>query len=302
MGKYSYKTKERVEELIYKYTQPKKGNVRYLVKSKKENVQIQNSFATLEEARAFKQYFIISIAKTKLQKKQSMKEFNEDVEGYLEYPETLLLQLDITPELYENYYNEIVRNFETNFEKAIENSNLTEKEVYCLKSYYKDLKVFESIGKSLNLTRGRVRQIINKAIYKLKRSKELLIQGKDKFELISIKEKEKIIKEFKEKISYDFVLEWLSNHEITQELLNISNKILEANKSQNIEEYTTIEELELSQRSYNCLKRANIYNVRELISKTKEDLLNIRNFGQKSIKEIELKLKEMGLTLKKLDI
>lgn len=302
MGKYSYKTKERVEELIYKYTQPKKGNVRYLVKSKKENVQIQNSFATLEEARAFKQYFIISIAKTKLQKKQSMKEFNEDVEGYLEYPETLLLQLDITPELYENYYNEIVRNFETNFEKAIENSNLTEKEVYCLKSYYKDLKVFESIGKSLNLTRGRVRQIINKAIYKLKRSKELLIQGKDKFELISIKEKEKIIKEFKEKISYDFVLEWLSNHEITQELLNISNKILEANKSQNIEEYTTIEELKLSQRSYNCLKRANIYNVRELISKTKEDLLNIRNFGQKSIKEIELKLKEMGLTLKKLDI
>lgn len=302
MGKYSYKTKERVEELIYKYTQPKKGNVRYLVKSKKENVQIQNSFATLEEARAFKQYFIISIAKTKLQKKQSMKEFNEDVEGYLEYPETLLLQLDITPELYENYYNEIVRNFETNFEKAIENSNLTEKEVYCLKSYYKDLKVFESIGKSLNLTRGRVRQIINKAIYKLKRSKELLIQGKDKFELISIKEKEKIIKEFKEKISYDFVLEWLSNHEITQELLNISNKILEANKSQNIEEYTTIEELKLSQRSYNCLKRANIYNVRELISKTKEDLLSIRNFGQKSIKEIELKLKEMGLTLKKLDI
>lgn len=302
MGKYSYKTKERVEELIYKYTQPKKGNVRYLVKSKKENVQIQNSFATLEEARAFKQYFIISIAKIKLQKKQSMKEFNEDVEGYLEYPETLLLQLDITPELYENYYNEIVRNFETNFEKAIENSNLTEKEVYCLKSYYKDLKVFESIGKSLNLTRARVGQIINKAIYKLKRSKELLIQGKDKFELISIKEKEKIIKEFKEKISYDFVLEWLSNHEITQELLNISNKILEANKSQNIEEYTTIEELELSQRSYNCLKRANIYNVRELISKTKEDLLNIRNFGQKSIKEIELKLKEMGLTLKKLDI
>lgn len=302
MGKYSYKTKERVEELIYKYTQPKKGNVRYLVKSKKENVQIQNSFATLEEARAFKQYFIISIAKIKLQKKQSMKEFNEDVEGYLEYPETLLLQLDITPELYENYYNEIVRNFETNFEKAIENSNLTEKEVYCLKSYYKDLKVFESIGKSLNLTRGRVRQIINKAIYKLKRSKELLIQGKDKFELISIKEKEKIIKEFKEKISYDFVLEWLSNHEITQELLNISNKILEANKSQNIEEYTTIEELKLSQRSYNCLKRANIYNVRELISKTKEDLLSIRNFGQKSIKEIELKLKEMGLTLKKLDI
>ncbi|MDO5044523.1 MAG: DNA-directed RNA polymerase subunit alpha [Coriobacteriia bacterium] len=59
-----------------------------------------------------------------------------------------------------------------------------------------------------------------------------------------------------------------------------------------------IEELDLSVRSYNCLKRAGIHSVRQLVDFSENDLLNIRNFGAKSIEEVKDKLIEMGLDLK----
>jgi DNA-directed RNA polymerase subunit alpha len=59
-----------------------------------------------------------------------------------------------------------------------------------------------------------------------------------------------------------------------------------------------IEELELTVRSYNCLKREGIHTVGELISRSEQDLLDIRNFGAKSIDEVKAKLAEMGLSLK----
>lgn len=61
----------------------------------------------------------------------------------------------------------------------------------------------------------------------------------------------------------------------------------------------TIEELELSVRSYNCLKRANIQTVGELVKYTEEDIMNVRNFGKKSLDEIVDKLKTLGLALRK---
>ena len=59
-----------------------------------------------------------------------------------------------------------------------------------------------------------------------------------------------------------------------------------------------IEELDLTVRSYNCLKREGINSVGELIARTEADLLDIRNFGQKSIDEVKMKLAGMGLGLK----
>lgn len=59
-----------------------------------------------------------------------------------------------------------------------------------------------------------------------------------------------------------------------------------------------IEELDLTVRSYNCLKREGINSVGELIGRTEADLLDIRNFGQKSIDEVKMKLAGMGLGLK----
>ena len=65
------------------------------------------------------------------------------------------------------------------------------------------------------------------------------------------------------------------------------NKVLEMN----------IDELELSVRSYNCLKRAGINTVQELCSKTPDDMMKVRNLGRKSLEEVLAKLKDLGLSL-----
>ncbi len=68
---------------------------------------------------------------------------------------------------------------------------------------------------------------------------------------------------------------------------NEKEKVLEMN----------IDELELSVRSYNCLKRAGINTVEELTNKTSEDMMKVRNLGKKSLEEVLGKLKELGLSL-----
>ena len=58
-----------------------------------------------------------------------------------------------------------------------------------------------------------------------------------------------------------------------------------------------IDELELSVRSYNCLKRAGINTVEELCNRTSEDMMKVRNLGRKSLDEVLAKLNELGLSL-----
>jgi len=60
----------------------------------------------------------------------------------------------------------------------------------------------------------------------------------------------------------------------------------------------TVEELDLSVRSYNCLKRAGINTVEELIQRTEEDMMKVRNLGKKSLEEVRRKLAELGLSLR----
>lgn len=67
-----------------------------------------------------------------------------------------------------------------------------------------------------------------------------------------------------------------------------TDKVLEMN----------IDELELSVRSYNCLKRAGINTVQELCDKTPDDMMKVRNLGRKSLEEVLAKLKELGLALR----
>ena len=60
----------------------------------------------------------------------------------------------------------------------------------------------------------------------------------------------------------------------------------------------TIEELDLSVRSYNCLKRAGINTVYELTQKTEDDMMKVRNLGKKSLEEVEQKMEALGLSLR----
>ena len=64
---------------------------------------------------------------------------------------------------------------------------------------------------------------------------------------------------------------------------------------------TTIEDLDLSVRSYNCLKRAGINTVADLVNKTEDDMMKVRNLGRKSMDEVKKKLQELNLSLKEFD-
>ena len=59
----------------------------------------------------------------------------------------------------------------------------------------------------------------------------------------------------------------------------------------------SIEDLDLSVRSYNCLKRAEINTVADLMQKSEDDMIKVRNLGRKSLEEVKKKLQELGLTL-----
>ena len=99
---------------------------------------------------------------------------------------------------------------------------------------------------------------------------------------------------------------------IMQEHLNLFIQLTDATDGLEImvekEEYQkekaldmTIEELELSVRSFNCLKRAAINTVEELTQKTEDDMMKVRNLGKKSLDEVKAKLEELGLGLKPSD-
>ena len=70
-----------------------------------------------------------------------------------------------------------------------------------------------------------------------------------------------------------------------------SSKVLDMN----------IDDLDLSVRSFNCLKRANINTVADLAEKTEEDMMKVRNLGRKSLEEVKKKLEELGLSLKEIN-
>jgi DNA-directed RNA polymerase subunit alpha len=85
--------------------------------------------------------------------------------------------------------------------------------------------------------------------------------------------------------------------------LNVDAEGIDLGPSQADEDYieqlgTPIEQLDLTVRSFNCLKREGIHTVGELISRSEADLMDIRNFGSKSIEEVKDKLLSLGLTLK----
>ena len=90
------------------------------------------------------------------------------------------------------------------------------------------------------------------------------------------------------------VLVELSTAELEEDFM-VERKSEEKNR--NLEK--PIEDLDLSVRSYNCLKRAGIHTLGELIEKSEEDMMKVRNLGKKSLKEVKQKLEEMNLGLAK---
>jgi DNA-directed RNA polymerase subunit alpha len=87
---------------------------------------------------------------------------------------------------------------------------------------------------------------------------------------------------------------------LTDQVMPVSMVQVEDDKKDKVLEMT-IEELDLSVRAYNCLKRAGINSVAELVLKNQEDMMKVRNLGRKSLEEVEQKLSGLGLSLKPTD-
>lgn len=89
---------------------------------------------------------------------------------------------------------------------------------------------------------------------------------------------------------------------INEDILNMDNVIMEGTTEQpNKGQQMMIEDLDLSVRSYNCLKRAGIQTVDELTQKTEDEMMRVRNLGKKSLKEVKDKLIELGMGFESFD-
>ena len=89
---------------------------------------------------------------------------------------------------------------------------------------------------------------------------------------------------------------------INDDVMNMDNVIKEGgSETVNKGQQMMIEDLDLSVRSYNCLKRAGIQTVDELTQKTEDEMMRVRNLGKKSLKEVKDKLNELGLGFKSFD-
>ena len=96
------------------------------------------------------------------------------------------------------------------------------------------------------------------------------------------------------KILTEHLMQFVS---LTDQVLPVSMTQPEDDKKEKVLEMT-IEELELSVRAYNCLKRAGINSVAELVQRNQEDMMKVRNLGRKSLEEVEQKLQDLGLSLR----
>ena len=82
-------------------------------------------------------------------------------------------------------------------------------------------------------------------------------------------------------------------------IANVSGMMIEKTEDPKVKALeTSIEDLDFSVRAYNCLKRAGIHTLQDLVNKSESDMMKIRNLGKKSLKEVLDKIKEMGLTLR----
>ncbi|MCQ2752116.1 MAG: DNA-directed RNA polymerase subunit alpha [Coriobacteriales bacterium] len=96
-----------------------------------------------------------------------------------------------------------------------------------------------------------------------------------------------------------YMASFMSLNEEEIDVENVESIFAVEGQAKNTELDKAVEDLDLTVRSYNCLKRAGIHTVREIVEYSESELLNIRNFGAKSIEEVKDKLQELNLSFKK---
>ena len=158
-------------------------------------------------------------------------------------------------------------------------NDLTDREKSVIIMRYKERKTFKEIGESLNRSYETVRINHNKALRKLRHPFRYK-------KMIGVSE-------------FDFNDAEKTNRMLKKEINELKKKSEPKSEPELVDEVPIdIEELNLSIRTFNCLKRSNINTIDDLVNMTHEDMYKIRNLGKRSYDEIISKLAEFGITLK----
>lgn len=299
--------RKKIEEHLYKTNFYWHDGIKRLYEKDKYNVKyscnyfkVERTFDNLEEAKIFNSYCINALAKAKYNKSKGVIDFQEQENVVVdEYPSNLLNELGINQD--EDYYKIVLPYFETNFTKI--KTCLSEREIYFVESYYKDLKTLEEIGKSANITRDRVRQLIVRALRKISIHKNIFYEIEEKMYLLDQETENKLIEEAREKINKEtaiqIVKELIENddEEVINELSSlIKNKPIKLKDNRIINKRLadlTIDELDFCVRTRNCLIRAGYETYKDIPFDDIERLMKIKNLGRKSLREIYLKKDEL---------
>ena len=198
--------------------------------------------------------------------------------------------------LVENEFEErLIKYFE------LENCWLNQREQEIIWSFFKDEKTLQKIGDEQFISRERVRQIIAKSVEKLD-----YFNRKFKWFYDDDKVLEKLVQE-KEVKSKQLTSKIIELEELIERARNLYFD--ENSTIREVKEYleslesdfkgiATIDDLDLSVRTYNCLRRSGNARIADLLEKKEDDILKIRNLGKKSFKELKEKLNNLGLKFK----
>ena len=262
--------KTRLEEYISRYESLTKVGYYY-----HDNKSPAKMFDTLEEAQAHKESI------KRLEEQKLLSDYKLKLGEINEFPINIIdtLNLDLT-----SCVNEI----EDRIEWLFNNTCFADREQFIFYKRFKEYLTLEEVSKLMGITRERVRQIEAKMLRKMKRFARYLELGEyaDKLELAK-QDYKTFVEEQKEQWTYESAKEFIREYE--------NAHCGEIKKKQYCE--LDIDDLCLSIRSYNCLKRSGIYTVNQLIQISEEDLMRVRNLGKKSLREIKKELAEHDLEL-----
>lgn len=192
-------------------------------------------------------------------------------------------------------YESVIDNFEKKL-NAVCFKALTPREHTCINLRYVEGKKLQEVSKEIGVTQERTRQIIAKAIRRISRYEYYFTYGYFKQDDLIKAERKKYIDENNGKWDEESAIAFLQEK---GRIFLPLKKEKEYYTVEDIVSYTTsIEELDLTARAYNCLKSAGVNKVSDIIKCTYEDLLKIRNLGRLSANEVVQKLADYGFKLK----
>lgn len=169
-------------------------------------------------------------------------------------------------------------------------STLTEREEDVIKLRFKEGLTLRETGQKQNVTQERVRQIEAKAIRKLRHpTRKKLMIAVTLSELYELQEKYNLLSQEHELLvkAMELIQGKVTTPQSIEKMANAA-----------VWMQTELEDLDFSNRTYNCLKRANKNTLRDLVEMRPGDLQNVRNLGRKSFDEVVNTLKRYGLSLK----